>query len=386
MTTGYVLDRWVELSQTFVVEEVKELTTQGTGVSVVALHRGSAEPLPGIPFTFLREAPHGRVHRREHLRWASRNPLRYGAFLAAVRRHPTEAAEMAWKRLPWVATQLESQGVDRLHAHFAWAGAATAEALSALTGWPWAMTVHARDIYAPRPGLASKLARCAALITVCDYNVVVLRQKHAVRRDIDLVVCGVTVPEPFTRPAAEHDVVAVGRLVEKKGFDTLIRAFATVRRGNPAARLVIVGKGPERASLEGLVTELDLGDAVQLLGARPHADVLDLVAASKLLCLPARIAADGDADSMPLVVKEAMARAVPVVVTPVGGLPELVDDEVGIVVTPDDPGALAVALEKLLADPTLRDRLGTAGRQRIQDRFTIKGEVAKLREVLAGLA
>jgi glycosyltransferase involved in cell wall biosynthesis len=386
MTTGYVLDRWVELSQTFVVEEVKELTAQGTDVAVVALHRGSAEPLSGIPFTFLREAPPGRVHQREHLRWARRNPLRYAAFLAAVRHHPTEAAEMAWKRLPWVATQLESQGVDRLHAHFAWAGAATAEALSALTGWPWAMTVHARDIYAPRPGLESKLSRCAALITVCDYNVGVLRQKHAVRRNIELVVCGVTVPEPYARPAAAHDVVAVGRLVEKKGFDTLIRAFATVRRGNPAARLVIVGGGAERAALESLVADLGLEDAVQLLGARPHSEVLDLVAASKLLCLPARIAADGDADSMPLVVKEAMARAVPVVVTPVGGLPELVDDEVGLIVPPDDPGALAVALEKLLADPSLRDRLGAAGRRRVQDRFTVQGEVTKLRKVLAGLA
>jgi glycosyltransferase involved in cell wall biosynthesis len=293
---------------------------------------------------------------------------------------------MAWRRLPWVASRLEAQGVDRLHAHFAWAGAATAEALSALTGWPWAMTVHARDIYTPRPGLLAKLSRCTALITVCDYNVRVLRERHGVHRDVQLVVCGVTVPEPFKRPAVEYDVVAVGRLVEKKGFDTLIEAFATVRRGLSQPRLVILGEGPERPRLEALVETLGLSDTVQLLGARSHADVLDHVARSRCLCLPARVAADGDADSMPLVVKEAMARELPVVVTPIGGLPELVDEDVGIVVPPDDAGALAVALEKLLADESLRDRLGRSGRSRVQARFTVQGEVGKLRAILDGMA
>ncbi|MDX6373311.1 MAG: hypothetical protein QOD98_2299, partial [Nocardioidaceae bacterium] len=303
MTVAYVLDRWVELSQTFVVEEVRELRAQDVDVVVIALHHGSSDPLPDVPALFLRDVPSGRAHAREHLRWARRSPQRYAAFLAAVRRHPTESAEMAWRRLPWVASRLEAQGVDRLHAHFAWAGAATAEALSALTGWPWALTVHARDIYAPRPGLPAKLDRCAALITVCDYNIRVLRERHSVQRDIELVVCGVTVPEPFQCPTAEHDVVAVGRLVEKKGFDTLIEAFATVRRGHPDATLAIIGEGPERPQLEALIETSGLHDSVQLLGARSHADVLHLVACSRALCLPARIAADGDADSMPLVVK-----------------------------------------------------------------------------------
>jgi glycosyltransferase involved in cell wall biosynthesis len=89
---------------------------------------------------------------------------------------------------------------------------------------------------------------------------------------------------------------------------------------------------------------------------------------------------------MPLVVKEAMARELPVVVTPIGGLPELVDEDVGIVVPPDDPGALAVALEKLLADESLRDRLGRSGRSRVQARFTVQGEVGKLRAILDGMA
>jgi glycosyltransferase involved in cell wall biosynthesis len=292
---------------------------------------------------------------------------------------------MAWKRLPWAASELSAQGVDRLHAHFAWAGASAAEALSALTGWPWALTVHARDIYAPRPGLASKLERCTQLVTVCLYNVDFLRKRHGVRRDITLVVCGVTVPEPWTRPTSTVDVVAVGRLVEKKGFDVLVEAMAELRTANPSWRLVIVGEGPERSRLEGLVSDLALTQTVKLVGALPHHEVLELVGSSSVLCLPARVARDGDADSMPLVVKEAMAREVAVVVTPVGGLPELVDEAVGAVVPPDDPVALAEALRRLLRDEPLRKRLGAAGRSRILDGFTVQGEVARLRAALAGM-
>lgn len=385
MTVGYVLDRWVELSQTFVLEEVRELEAQGTRVAVLALHRGSSGPPSPVPATYLRDAPAGRVHALAHLRWLLRSPRRYVAFRAAVRRHPTETGEMAWKRLPWAALRLQEQGVDRLHAHFAWAGAAAAEALSALTGWPWALTTHARDIYAPRPAVVEKLSRCTLLVTVCDYNVRLLRERYGLTRAIALVVCGVAVPDVRSRSAPECDVVAVGRLVEKKGFDVLLRAFAEVARDRPRSTLRIIGEGPQRAELEAQVDALGLRDNVELAGAVPHDEVLAAVAASAVLCLPARVAKDGDADSMPLVVKEAMAREVPVVVTPVGGLPELVDEQVGLVVPPDDPGALAVALDKLLGDEQLRTRLGRAGRERVLARFTLHGEVTRLRRLLADL-
>ncbi len=176
-------------------------------------------------------------------------------------------------------------------------------------------------------------------------------------------------------------MLGVGRLVPKKGFDLLVEAVAAV----PGARLRLVGEGPERERLEAQVRRLGLGSRVELLGARPHAEVLDLVARARVLALPARVAADGDRDSMPVVVKEAMARSVPVVVTSVAGLPEAVDGTCGWVVPPEDPAALAAALREALDDPAEAARRGAAGRVRVQERFALADQVSVLRDVLTGL-
>lgn len=376
---GYVLDRWVELSQTFVVNEVAELRRQGVGVVVVALHEAAVDP--DQPALYLRRTAAGRsVQARSHLRWAVRSPLRYLAFLLAVGRSP-ERHEIAWRRLPAVADQLREQQVDRLHAHFAWAGAGAAQALSTLTGWPWALTVHARDIYAPRPGVQRKLQGCNLLVTVCRYNVEILRDQLHVRRPVELVVCGVT-PPPVMDVQPIVDVLAVGRLVEKKGFDLLVRAFAAIADEHPSSSLEIIGAGPLESELQDLVRALGIAGRVRLPGPLPHRQVLDRVAAARVFCLPARIAADGDADSMPVVIKEAMARSVPVVASAITAIPEMVDDEVGLLVPPEDVERLAQALRTLLGDPDLCRRLGAAGRARVEASFTLADEVRRLRGAL----
>lgn len=389
MTTGYVLDRWVELSQTFIASEIAELRRQGADVAVLALHRsGGAVPdgAADVASTYLRDSPSGLLHLRHHLRWLLRGPSRYARFLIAVARHRSEAAEMAWKRLPWAASELEAHGVTRLHAHFAWAGASAARSLSALTGWPWALTVHARDILVPRPRLSDKLEGCDLLVTVCHDNLRVLRSRYGLQRPVEIVVCGVTIPASWVPPPPEVDVVAVGRLVPKKGFDLLLRAVAEMTGAGREVDVVVVGEGPERTALESLRDEIGVQGAVRLAGALPHAEVLDLIGRSRVLALPARVAPDGDADATPLVVKEAMARQVPVVVTDVGGLPELVDDEVGALVRREDPPALAAALVRLLDDDSERVRRGKAARARAAERADVRNEVARLRLLLGAMA
>jgi glycosyltransferase involved in cell wall biosynthesis len=105
---------------------------------------------------------------------------------------------------------------------------------------------------------------------------------------------------------------------------------------------------------------------------------------AKILCLPARIASNGDRDSMPLVVKEAMVRSVPVVASDVAAIPEMVDSTVGRLVPPDNPMALANGLNQLLAmSNDERGRLGAAGRRRVLDRFTLASEVARMHLILS---
>jgi glycosyltransferase involved in cell wall biosynthesis len=152
-------------------------------------------------------------------------------------------------------------------------------------------------------------------------------------------------------------VVAVGRLVEKKGFDDLARAAAVVRD----REVLIVGEGPERRSLESLIAET--GAPVRLLGAVPNEEVRDLMEGASVFVLPCVVAADGDRDGTPTVVSEAMALEVPVLGTEEVGLPELIGPDRGRLVPPRDHDALATAIAGLLAtDPDDRVAMGRAGR------------------------
>jgi glycosyltransferase involved in cell wall biosynthesis len=380
------VDRYPVGSQTFVTGEVDELRRQGEAVAVLSLLPGDASgPRPDLVLSEV-TAPRWRL-RLVHARWLLLSPRRYRTFRRRVLEMISESGEYGgtryfdWRALPLVATELRARNVDVLHAHFAWAGAAVAYCLAGLTDLPWTLTVHANDIFGRRRNLQPKLDSCSRLITVCEYNVRYLREELGVTRDIDVVMCGVRVP-PAEDVTREIDVVAVGRLVPKKGFDTLVRAVAEIPPSR-RPKVEIVGEGAERLSLEKLVDELGVADHVALAGSLPHEAVLARIAQARLLCLPARIADDGDRDSMPVVVKEAMARCVPVVATREVAIPEMVDERVGRLVPPDDAVALACALGEVLSLPEdSAAQLGAAARARVIELFTLEGETARLRAIL----
>jgi len=386
VTVAYTVERFPVLSQTFVRNEVAELTRQGVDVVVARLHEGD-DVAVGVPVVEVR-APHdGRLALLlDHLHFATRRPHGYLRFLLAVRALPVERRQIAWRRLPRVARTLRRHGVDRLHAHFAWGGAALALALSELTGWPWAMTMHARDIFTERRNLTPKLSRADLLITVCDYNLDYLRAHLGVRRPIAKVVCGVEVPASVSdlsdRPIA---VCFVGRMVAKKGVDLLIEAFARIAGDRPDAQLHLVGEGPLLDPMKELASQLGVSGQTRFHGALPHEETLRVIERSRVLCLPARVAPDGDVDSMPLVVKEAMARSTAVVAAAAGGVGEMVDGNSGLLVTPNDVAALADALTLLLDDDERRRKVALCGRDKVEREFTLRGEVEKLRALLADM-
>ena len=382
---AYVLSRWVQPSQTFVTNEVAELRRQGVDVLVVAVEHGE-RPAPDDA-VFVADLPRdARTLASAHGRALLTRPWGYLRFLLAVRALRTEMGtgrdQVPWKRLPLVAAVLRAHGVTALHAHFAWSGAAAALLLSRLTGVPWSVTLHANDVFSRQRNLQLKLRDADRLVTVCEYNRRWMREHLGLSRPVDLVVCGVELPEPPWPRLGDADVVAVGRLVDKKGFDTLLRAAALLRLQLPDLRVDVVGEGRERPRLEALLAELQLSATVRLLGARSHEESLARIAGARVLCLPARVATDGDRDSMPVVVKEAMARRVPVVASDQVALPEMLSDGCGLMVPPDDPQALADALRTVLEDSQLAERLTTAAHQRVQERFTLGGGTARLRRLL----
>jgi glycosyltransferase involved in cell wall biosynthesis len=212
----------------------------------------------------------------------------------------------------------------------------------------------------------------------------------AARRPIAITPFGVDVGrfgprEPAAGDAAAPVVVGIVKtLAPKYGIDTLLRAFARLEPRHDGLRLRIVGDGPDRAALQALAVQLGIGARCEFVGAVAHADVpvqlrgLDIFAAASRL----------DSESFGVAVIEASACALPVVVTRVGGLPEVVSEgETGLIVERDDVAALAAALQRLVDDGHLREHLGRNGRtwvaQRYEWRACVERMVQTYRDVLA---
>ena len=154
-------------------------------------------------------------------------------------------------------------------------------------------------------------------------------------------------------------VMGFGRLIRIKGFDLAVRALPRVSAAMPSTRLLLVGDGPERPTLEALAASLGIADRVRMAGETT--DVARHLVAADAVVLPSRN------EGMGRVLVEAMALGRPVVATAVGGIPAVIaDTECGRLIAPDDPEALAAALVELGRDAGLRRKLGEAGRQRAE--------------------
>ncbi|MCA9506691.1 MAG: glycosyltransferase, partial [Myxococcales bacterium] len=199
-----------------------------------------------------------------------------------------------------------------IHAHFAGAATECAMAASGLLGVPYSFTAHAHDIFVHPRALREKFEGAALTITVCEYNRRFLRDELGFDPPtIPIIVCCVD-PKRFARKSpyrkgAPPLVVSIGRLVEKKGFDVLIDAARRLRDRGVDCALEIIGTGPLEASLKERIKRLGLDDRVRFTGALPHAEVYERLERAAVYAQPFCVAADGDRDSMPVVVKEAMA-------------------------------------------------------------------------------
>lgn len=383
---GYVLSSYPVLSQTFVVNEIAELQRLGRRVVVVALDDGDGTAQEAVDLLVVRNRPGPRslpqraavaLRRRSIL---LRHPGQIRRSLA-LRSAFDDSNYDPWV-VPAIAAHFRARSVGWVHTHFAWGGAAHAMAVAELLGVPTSMTVHAKDIFVPKRDLAAKLARTDQLVSVCDYNDAWMDEHGMARPPTTRVVCGVRTV-PVREVPTERDIIVVGRLVPKKGVDLLLRALPQLLVATPSLRVTVIGEGEQRGFLEELSSQLGVEHAVTFTGALPHAQTLDMISRSRLLVLPTRIAEDGDRDSMPVVVKEAMMRRIPIVGTDVVAMSEMVDESVGLLVPSEDVDALASAIAELLQDEGRRMRLGRAARERAIARFSLEQNVARLDAIWA---
>ena len=258
-----------------------------------------------------------------------------------------------------------------------------------LRGIPYTFTAHARDIYVDtRPELLrAEMEQANAVVTVSEYN-----RRHLLDQfnlspngKLRCIYNGIDPGRfQFRWPRASDPgppvILSVSRLVEKKGLADLIESANILHQRGRCFQMEIIGEGSLREALQARVRQLGLQDRVNLLGPLPQELVRVAYARAAILALPCVIGADGDRDGIPTVLMEAMASGLPVVSTPVSGIPELIETERdGLLVPVKNPVMLAGALERLLHDPHLRDGLALAARTKIADRFTIDRSCEQLR-------
>ena len=377
-------DSFPELPQTFVVNEVRAIQRAGRRVSVEARSRPLRPAFGavwGLDVHYGGEV--GSVRQLGALLWLlARHPLRSVADLLARRRWRREEKVSPLRVLAPTARRMHRRRVEHLHAHFARRAALDALRLHRLLGIPYSVTAHAWDIYKEPTNLEEKLSRASFVTTGCDYNVRHLRRmlgEPAGSRVYEIVM---GVDQREFRRSRPYDgngtIAAVGRLQEKKGFEHLVIATARIEAGL-LRRVLIVGEGRMRERLLEVAREHGVADRVELLGAREPAEVRELLDGVALLAMPCVVAADGDRDSMPVVVKEAMAMGVPVVASDEVGLPETVREGWGRLVPPADPEALAGAIRELLELPVSeRRRMGERGRDQVSRAADVDAETARL--------
>ncbi|MBV9790941.1 MAG: glycosyltransferase, partial [Chloroflexi bacterium] len=284
----------------------------------------------------------------------------------------------------YAAHLLRGNPGDQLHAHFIDRAATVALVASRLLRVPYSVTAHANDIYVSPVLLPEKLGAASSVITCTGYN-----QAHLVKLGAgsfeDKVSCiyhGLDLHHYQPREAERSGkplLLSVGQLKEKKGLNYLIDACQRLRQRGYTFECRVVGAGPLRSQLETQIREAGLTDVVRLCGALPHAEVIEQLREASVFVLPCVLGTNGDRDGIPNALLEAMAMQLPVVSTPISGIPEVVADGVnGLLVQPADAEALASALARLLDDAALRCELGLQGRQTVVEQFDVEWNVRRM--------
>ena len=397
---GYVLKVYPRFSETFVVTEILSREAAGEDLAIFALrpttdarfHPEIARvqaPVTHLPkpvklsdaWTILREASATIPEVDQRLP---------GILPLLTRLDPSEAVQGL--NLAIRATQ---QGITHLHAHFGSMAARVARVASAIADIPFSVTTHAKDLFhesVDHDLLHEILAHADHVVAISEFNRSFLVGRYPnladkvvlIRNGLDLARFQYAEPAPLSGPLK---VAAVGRLVEKKGFDHLIEAVRqlTDRDGSaPALQVRIAGDGDQATALAAQVAAACLGDTIELLGPRHQEEIRDLLRWADVMAAPCVVGADGNADGLPTVLLEAMAMGVPVIGSDVTGIPEAVlDGRTGQLISADrlgrgDVSELVTALEQVAEADYPRATIARAARELVETEFDTARQALRL--------
>ena len=385
---AYVVKRYPRFSETFIVNEILAHEAAGLDIAIFALRPAEDSHFQDIiarvraPVQYLPPRAGRAEDWWRKLGRAARVEPRIWRHLETAR----GATAVELLQAAALAAEIRRRGIDHLHAHFASTATTVARLAARFAGIGYSFTAHAKDIYHQDTDLDALRAKCRDarhVITVSDFNVdhllhvvgVGSTPLSRIYNGLDLSAFPCQLPE--RRPPR---ILAVGRLVEKKGFDILVDACALLRERGVTFRCDIIGGGECEADLRARIGQQGLGDQVRLLGPRPQGEVKQALTGAAAFAAPCIVGRDGNRDGLPTVLLEAMALGTPCVSTDVTGIPEVLrHEDTGLEVPQGDAGALADALQRLLENPALRVRLARAARAFIEAHFDIHRNAARQR-------
>lgn len=404
---AYILKAFPRTSETFITNEIYRLEQAGLKLAIFSVKRLAGQQQHGVvsritaTVTYLPEA--APLDEQSFLLWLRLNLwgfvpahlrllwLRPVAYLRTL----SEALRLCakhrsgwltgWKKAffkeflqaGFIAERVVQSGrIRHLHAHFCHGATTIAMLAGRLSGLPYSFTAHARDIYQQdlNPGdlLPLKLRRARFAVTCTAANKQHLDRLrppqtplHAIYHGLDLSLFAPQSVKPVR--TAKPVILAVGRMVEKKGFTDLIRACRLLKdQGHDFECRIVGGADKHTEVIKAQISRLELENIVTLQPAVTQEQLRDIYAAGAVFALPCQVLDNGDRDGIPNVLAEAMAMKLPVVSTRISGIPELIEHGVnGLLVPQKDPEALAAAIARLLGDPALGARLGEAARAKV---------------------
>ena len=390
---AYVLKMYPRFSETFIVSEI--LAREAAGEEIVIFSLRPPTDARFHPELARVQAPVLQVGR-------SSSPRRLWETWGAAMEEPELARGLSQhleelvgagvddaEQALAVAMLAREHGVTHLHAHFASMATTVARLAGLIADLPYSFTAHAKDIFhrdVEDADLARKLRDADHAVTISEYNRRHLRTRFGAQDTarLELVRNGLEIERfPYRRRTDLHAVphlLAVGRLVEKKGFDQLLDVVASLREEGREVRADIVGDGPLREQLSARIHALGLAQQVHLRGPRTQEEVRQLLQEADLFVAPFVIGSDGNADGLPTVLLEAMAIGIPCVAASVTAVGEVIlDGRTGWLVPTGDPAALHAAVREALDPATDRRARTDAARELVAAQYDSRAQARRLR-------
>ena len=391
---AYILSQFPETHETFILREIKALKEKGTAVKIFSLKKSRDKIIHPEALDLIKKTIYGRLNILSILFCVLRYPIKtlssFGYLLKTYGTNPKELIKALYVFLECLCfvRVLKKEKIAHIHSHWATIPTTAAVILSKFTGIPFSFTAHAWDIFISQRGLKEKINKSKFVLTCTDYNHKFLAGlcDNEQAGKIYLNYHGVDLKSKSWGQAPSgtvpNTILAIGRLVETKGFEYLIEACAILAKKGIAFECKIVGTGPLKKRLADSVERIELKDRIKFLGLQTQEQIKKLFAEATMLVQPSVMAKNGDRDGIPNVILEAMAYGTPVIATDFSGIPEaIIDGDTGILIKAKDSLAIAEAIEKLFLDPDLRQKLALNARRLVENRFNIDTNINQLLEI-----